>query len=231
MELAGHTVKAYDQKLTELEDLILEMGSRLRVLVLAVKHAVRARTREAVDAAKAEDKELNRLELELERAATVILALQNPLAVDLRFVTSALKISGVLERAGDLAKNTIKRTTGLGNYSSPALLDKLDKMSDLTVAMLDDALVAVKQRDAAKAIAVWKRDDEVDELYHAIFQDMQAEMRKNPGAVEAGTHVVFMAKNIERIADYVTNLAKTVYYIVTGEQADKSLIRSEKKPV
>ncbi len=228
MELAGHTLKAYDEQLSELESLILQMGARLRVLVLAVKHAVRARSREAVDAARAEDKELNRLELELEHAATVILALQNPLAIDLRFVTSALKISGVLERAGDLAKNTIKRTTGLGAYGSPEMLDKFDRMADVTVSMLDEALVAVKERNADKAIAVWKRDDEVDDLYHAIFQDVQREMQANPKAVEAGTHAVFMAKNIERIADYVTNLAKTVHYIVTGQPADKSLIRGPK---
>lgn len=225
MELAGHTVKAYDQKLSELMDLISEMGARVRNLVLTVKRAMHERSDVVVAAARAEDKEINRLELELEQAATVILALQNPLAIDLRFVTSALKISGVMERAGDLAKNTIKRTVELGEYASPETLTKLDRMADCIVAMLDDALLAIKHHDAGKAIAVWKRDDEVDALYHEVFTTMQQQMQANPNHVTAGTHVVFMAKNLERIADYVTNLAKTVYYVVTGQPADKSLIR------
>lgn len=227
MELSQHTVKAYDQKLDELLELILQMGGRVRTLVQTVKRAMRERSQGLVDAAKLEDKEINRLELELEQAATVILALQNPLAVDLRFVTSSLKISGVMERAGDLAKNTIKRTAALGSYASPETLTKLDKMADIIVAMLDDALVAVKERDAGKAIAVWKRDDEVDDLYHEVFTVVQREMQASPGNIEAGTHLVFMAKNLERLADYVTNMAKTVYYIVTGVPADKSLIRGE----
>lgn len=226
MELAGHTVKAYDMRLEELMGLILQMGTRVRTLVLTVKGAMRERSPEVVEAAKLEDKEINRLELELESAATTILALQNPLAVDLRFVTSALKISGVMERAGDLAKNTIKRTVELGSYGTPDTLARLDRMADCIVQMMDDALAAVKEHDANKAIAVWKRDDEVDALYHEIFTLMQQEMQEHPGNITAGTQVVFMAKNLERIADYVTNVAKTVYYIVTGTPADKSLIRN-----
>lgn len=227
MELSHHTVKAYDAKLNELLDLILQMGGRVRSLVLMVKRAMRERSAEVAAAAAAEDKEINRLEAALEQSATVILALQNPLAVDLRFVTSALKISGVLERAGDLAKNTIKRTVELGGSASEDVLKKMDRMSDIIIEMLDETLVAVKERDADLALAVWRRDDEVDALYREAFAVAQGEMQKNPGSIPVGTHLVFMAKNLERLADYVTNVAKTVYYIATGTPADKSLIRGE----
>jgi phosphate transport system protein len=224
MELAGHTLKAYDRKLDELMDLISQMGQRVRALVITVKRAIHERSDEVVAAAKLDDKEINNLERELEEAATAIIALQSPMAVDLRFITSALKISGVMERAGDLAKNTIKRTVDLADFSDRETLTRLERMADCIVSMLDDALAAVRERDEGKAIAVWKRDDEVDALYHEVFALVQKHMQANPANVTAGTHVVFMAKNLERLADYVTNIAKAVYYIVTGEPADKSLL-------
>lgn len=228
MNLQNHTLKAYDQQLSQLMQLILDMGAEVKGIILSTKRALKDRRPELVDEAAATDKRINALEGKLEEAATITLALQNPLAVDLRFVTSALKSSGVLERAGDLAKNIIKRSISLGDYQSPETFGKLEAMADTVVSMLDDALRAIEHRDAERALAVWKRDDEVDELYHTIFATMQREMLADANKVPACTHVVFIAKNFERLADYTTNLAKTVYYVATGKPAEKSLIRGDK---
>jgi len=225
MELGRHTLKSYDQQLNHLMDLIFEMGGHVRMLVDLSRKSLSARSEDLVKEAKSKDGELNRLEAALEESATAILALQSPVAVDLRFVTTALKISGLLERSGDLAKNTIKRSVSLGSFQNKEIFSKLEKMMDLLLTMLGDALASVQERDAQKALDVWKRDDAVDDLYHEIFGAIQKEMQGNKGNIEACTHLVFMAKNMERLADYITNMAKTVHYIVTGVQATKALIR------
>lgn len=227
MELGHHTLKAYDQQLSQLLDLILDMGGHVRELVLACKRSLRERSPELAASAKAMDQKINALELKLEDAATVTLALQNPLAIDLRFVTSALKISGILERAGDLAKNTVKRSVQLGEHEADAAIAELEKMADHVVLMLDAALDSVSTRNAAKAISVWKHDDAVDDIYRGVFKNTLADMQRNPQTIPAATHLLFMAKNLERLADYVTNLAKTVHYVVTGKAPDKSLIRDK----
>ena len=156
-----------------------------------------------------------------------MLALQNPLAIDLRFVTSILKITGMLERAGDLAKNTVKRSVKMGEFAPEPVIAKLERMADIIVEMLDAALSAFDSKNTEQAIAVWKRDEEIDDLYHEVLAVMQKEMAKSPDNVPACTHVVFAAKNLERLADYTTNIAKTVYYVTSGKRADKTLLKGQ----
>ncbi len=177
--------------------------------------------------AKAADKHINELDIQIEEEATIVLALQNPLAIDLRFVTSVLKITGMLERAGDLAKNTVKRSVKMGTFAPEPVIQKLEMMADIIVEMLDDALAAFNRKDMQKATEVWKRDQEIDDLYHEIFATMQKEMSATPANVIARTHVVFAAKNLERVADYTTNLAKTVYYVASGRRADKNILKED----
>ena len=222
--LSGHTLKNYDEQLGQLLALILEMGGSVRTLGALTVRALSERSEMLVQEGKAADKQINRLEGELEEAATVTLALQHPMAVDLRFVISALKISAMLERAGDLAKNIIKRCVPLAGYDNAETLEKLARMAEIFTSMLDDALRAVKERDAELAIAVWRRDAEVDALNRELFAAMQREMTERPERIPACTHLLFIAKNYERMADYVTSVAKTVHYIVTGQPAHKSLL-------
>jgi phosphate transport system protein len=144
----------------------------------------------------------------------------------LRFVISVLKITGMLERAGDLAKNTVKRSVKMGEFAPEPVIVKLERMADAVAEMLGSALSAFEQKDVNKAIDVWRRDEEVDDLYREIFALMQNDMEKNPANVPACTHVVFAAKNLERLADYTTNLAKLVYYVVSGKRADKSVLKN-----
>lgn len=225
--MTNHTLSSYDKQLGQITDLIVEMGQRVKDLIHLARQSLTDRNQELADKAVALDKEINRLDYEIEHQATVVLALQNPMAVDLRFVTSALKIAGTLERAGDLCKNIAKRSVKLGDYVPADVSDMLDRMVATTVEMLDGALSAVKNRNPDLATAVWKRDDEVDELYHAILNAMQQGMLSDPNHILAYTHFVFATKNFERIADYATNLAKTVHYVTSGKPADKSIVRTE----
>lgn len=226
MNLSQHTLRSYDKQLQNLLQLILDMGGEVRQMVLAAKESFRSREENRAAEAKAADKHINELDHRIEEEATVVLALQNPMAIDLRFVTSVLKITGMLERAGDLAKNTVKRSVKMGTFAPEPVIVKLEQMADIIVEMLDTALKAFAEKDTLKATEVWRRDEEIDELYHEIFTLMQQDMIKNPANALACTHVVFAAKNLERLADYTTNLAKTVYYVASGKRADKAYLRS-----
>lgn len=227
--MTNHTLSNYDRQLNSLTSSILEMGALVRELIVVSKKSLRERDPGLVEFSISTDKQINALERQIEEQVTVILALQNPMAVDLRFVTSALKISSALERAGDLAKNTTKRSVKLGNYTPAPTLEKIDRMVDIVVSMLDDALSAVETRDPKMALDVWKRDDGVDELYHEILTSMQQEMLADPNNILSCTHIVFGAKNFERIADYATNLAKTVHYVNSGAPIDKQVLKAMKE--
>lgn len=227
MTLGQHTLRSYDKQLEHLAQLVSDMGGEVIKLVQSAKVAFRSPDAQRIADAKAADKHINRLDSQIEEEATIVLALQSPMAVDLRFVTSVIKITDMLERAGDMAKNTVKRSVKKGDFAPEPVIQKLERMADVIVEMLADALDAFARRDTEKAIAVWKRDEEIDTLYHEIFAAMQKEMAASPGNVEAGTHVVFAAKNLERLADYTTNLAKTVYYVTSGKRADKTVLKGD----
>jgi phosphate transport system protein len=225
MNLGQHTVRSYDQQLQQLLKLILDMGGEVRKMVLAARESFRSQNEDRVTDAKVADRIINDLDQQVEDAATVVLALQNPMAIDLRFVTSVLKITGMLERSGDLAKNAIKRSVKMSKATPEEVIKKLEIMADIIIEMLDTALEAFAEKDTFKAMAVWKRDDEIDNLYHEIFTIIQKNMIEDPANAESSTHVIFAAKNLERLADYTTNLAKTVYYVTSGKRVDKAYLK------
>lgn len=226
MNLSQHTLKSYDTQLEQLLRLILDMGVEVRKALAAAKKTFRLRDESRIADAKAADKHINDLDARIDEAATLVLALQNPMAIDLRFVVAVLKITTMLERMGDLAKNTVKRSVKMGEYAPEPVIVKLEHMADVTDEMLSLALEAFADKDTVKAARVWQRDEEIDQLYKEIFSLVQKDMVASPGSAESCTHVVFAAKNIERLADYTTNLAKTVYYIASGKRADKSVMKS-----
>lgn len=225
MTLGHHTLRSYDAQLSHLLSLILEMGREVKELVLAAKQSFREREESRVADAKAADKHINELDERIEEEATVVLALQNPMAIDLRFVISIIKITGMLEHAGDLAKNTVKRSVRMGSFAPEAAIRKLEQMADIIVEMLDGSLIAFAEKDTQKAAIVWKRDKEIDTLYRELTDMMQKEMAAAAENVMPCTHVVFAAKNLERLADYTTNLAKTVYYVTAGKRPDKATLK------
>ena len=225
MTLSHHTLRSYDAQLTNLLSLILAMGREVGELIIAAKKSFREHAESQIADAKIADKHINELDLQIEEEATVVLALQNPMAIDLRFVISIIKITGMLEHAGDLAKNTVKRSVRMGGFASETAIVKLETMADIIKEMLDSALESFAKKDTAKAALVWRRDKEIDALYREIIEMMQKEMAASTENVLPCTQVVFAAKNLERLGDYTTNLAKTVYYVTSGKRPDKATLK------
>jgi phosphate transport system protein len=212
-----HTLKAFDEDLDRLRALISEMGG---LAEHAISEAMRCLIQRDVDAAQrvvADDKKLDVLEIETERRAVQLIALRAPMASDLRDVVAALKISGVVERIGDYAKNIAKRVPVLENVAKIEPLSLLPEMARIAAEMVHDVLDAFVERDAAAAIRVCERDEAVDDFYDSIFRTLLTHMMENPHNIGQSAHLLFVAKNLERIGDHATNIAEMVYYAATGD--------------
>jgi phosphate transport system protein len=205
------------------------MGALVRQMIATALESLTAKDDALKEKVRELDKEVNALDRSINEQATMMLALRSPMGDDLRFVTSALGIASDLERTGDLAKNTTKRSMKLGDYTPTKVLESLNQMVEIALSMFDEALVAIETRNPEQAIGVWRRDKKVDDYYHEILRALQEEMQKHPEAIESATHFVFAAKNFERIADYATSLARTVYFVTTGKQASKDVLKASKE--
>jgi phosphate transport system protein len=212
-----HTLKAFDEDLDRLRALISEMGG---LAEHAISEAMRCLIQRDVDAAQrvvADDKKLDILEIETERRAVQLIALRAPMASDLRDVVAALKISGVVERIGDYAKNIAKRVPLLENMGKIEPLSLLPEMARIAAEMVHDVLDAFVERDATAAVRVCERDEAVDDFYDSIFRTLLTHMMENPHNIGQSAHLLFVAKNLERIGDHATNIAEMVYYAATGD--------------
>ncbi|QAY77229.1 phosphate signaling complex protein PhoU [Sphingosinicella sp. BN140058] len=212
----GHTIKAFDQDLNQLRANIAEMGGLAEA---AIADSMRALVRRDPDAAAtviANDAKLDVLEVEVERLAVQIIALRAPMADDLREVVAALKIAGLVERIGDYAKNIAKRVHAIEGSSELRPLSLLPEMARITGEMVHMVLDAFVQRDAKKAVEVCERDRAVDDFYNSLFRTLLTFMMEDPQNITAATHLLFVAKNLERIGDHATNVAEMVYFAATG---------------
>jgi phosphate transport system protein len=162
------------------------------------------------------DKKLDALEIETERRCVQLIALRAPMAGDLRDVVAALKISGVVERIGDYAKNIAKRVPLLEGAGRIEPLSLLPEMARIATSMVHDVLDAFVERDADVAVQVCERDNAVDDFYDSIFRTLLTHMMENPQSITESTHLLFIAKNIERVGDHATNIAEMVYYAASG---------------
>jgi phosphate transport system protein len=215
--MVEHTVKAFDDEITALRGLIAEMGGLAEV---AIARAVEALVRRDTDLAAeviASDARLDALEVEVDRLAVRIIALRAPMADDLRDVISALKISGVIERIGDYAKNIAKRVGEVKGRAKIEPLTLIPTMAEIAQSMVKDVLDAYAARDAQLAVEVVDRDEKVDEFYNSIFRNLVAHMMENPATISSAAQLLFVARNLERIGDHATNIAELVYYAATGE--------------
>src|SRR5690349_1329207 len=164
-----------------------------------------------------DDKKVDALEVETEKQVIRLIALRAPMAGDLRDVVAALKISGVVERIGDYAKNISKRVPMLENAGKIEPLSLLPEMARIATAMVHDMLDAFVERDAEAALRVCERDSAVDDFYDSIFRTLLTHMMENPHTIGQAAHLLFVAKNLERVGDHATNIAEMVYYAATGE--------------
>jgi phosphate transport system protein len=217
-EFAAHTVKSFDEDIAQLRAAITRMGGLCETQIAESVDALMSRNSEAAQTIIENDKRLDALEAEAEALAVRIIALRAPLADDLREIVSALKIAGVLERIGDYAKNIAKRSAVIAQSQpvGPAVI--IPEMARLVVEIIRDTLDAFVDRDPVKALALLQRDQQVDEYYNSLFRALLTFMMENPHYITPSTHLLFVAKNLERIGDHATSVAEMVYYSVTGQR-------------
>ena len=211
-----HTVKGFDEDITKLRGLIAEMGGLAEV---ALTEAMEALTKGNLDLAKqviARDKRIDSLEAEIDKLAVRIIALRAPMADDLREVIAALKIAGVVERIGDYSKNIAKSADKIEQRKRFEPLTLVPAMADLARGMVHDVMTAYAARDPILAKAVVERDELVDAFYESLFRNLTSHMMENPATITSAAQLLFVARNIERIADHATNVAEMVYYAATG---------------
>jgi phosphate transport system protein len=216
--LGGHTVKAFDADLDRLRALISQMGGLAEHAIGEAMRCLMQRDREGALKIVEEDKKLDALEAEAERQVVQLIALRAPLADDLREAVAALKIAGVVERIGDYAKNIAKRVPQIAEGGRIEPISLLPEMAKITAAMVHDVLDAFVERDAAKAEAVCQRDRAVDDFYNSIFRALLTFMMEDPQNISRSAHLLFIAKNLERIGDHATNIAEMVWFSATGER-------------
>jgi len=216
--MAEHIVSSYDNDLQGLRQRISEMGGIAEKMLVESIVALVRHDKALAQVVVTSDKRLDVLQREVEENAILTIARRQPLAIDLRETISAIRISGDVERIGDMAKNIGKRALAIGDDFQPQkIVVGLQHMSDLVLGQLKDVLDAYAQKDTAKALDVWKRDGAIDALYTSLFRELLTYMMEDPRNISFCTHLLFCAKNIERIGDHTTNIAETVHYLVTGE--------------
>jgi phosphate transport system protein len=212
-----HTVKSYGEQLNQLSRMIAQMGGLAESqLEKAVDALVRRDTDLAEQVVRA-DSRIDELEHEVGHQSVRLLALRQPMAVDLREVVGGLKISSDLERIGDYAANIGKRAIALAQMPAVRPVHAIPRMGRLAQQIIKDVLDAYVGRDAEKAVAAWSRDEEVDEMYTSLFRELLTYMMEDPRNISPCTHLLFVAKNIERIGDHATNIAETAYFVLTGK--------------
>lgn len=216
-ELAEHIVKRYEQELGRLRSLLGQMGGAVEAQLASAVRAVLEGNGEAATAAIAQDPAVDTLERDVEQLVIRLFALRQPMAIDLRNVVAALKISSALERIGDFAANIGKRCALLIHSHPLPSLAGLASMANLVQGNLKLVVDAIDLHDPDRAMQVWSADKAVDELYTVIFRDLIAYMMEAPRNISPCSHLLFVTKNLERIGDHTTNIAEMVYYAATGE--------------
>ncbi len=218
-----HIVRAYDQELQRLNELIGRMGGLAEA---QIDNAIRAVAEHDLELAKevaASDERVDQMEAEINKLALRLLALRQPMAIDLRYILSALRIASDLERIADHAENMCRRAKDIAEDSGGPAITGIQRLGKLVLAMLKDVLDASLAGDVDKAVEVWKRDNEVDELYGSLFREYLTYMMENPRNIGACTTLLFVAKNVERIGDHITNIAETIYFRVKAQPLKDSL--------
>jgi phosphate transport system protein len=212
-----HIVRSYEEELALLNNKIAKMGGLAEKVLGQSFDALDRRDPDLAANTIGEDEEIDQLQREIEEQAVVMIARRQPMAYDLRQIMAALRISTDLERIGDLGKNIAKRAVAVVTEQQPKqLMLGLKHMGELSLSQLKEVLDAFIERDAERALNVWYKDEEIDSMYNSLFRELLTYMMEDPRNIGLCTHLLFGAKNIERVGDHATNIAETVYYLVHG---------------
>jgi phosphate transport system protein len=216
-----HIVKSYDQEITLLTRRVLEMGGLVEQQIASAIDALVKRDVAAAAEVVGLDDQLDRMEEEIDQHAIRLLATRQPMAVDLRVITMAMRIADDLERIGDYAGNIAKRCKRLVESPPIKPLYTIPRMAQITQAMLKDVLDAYVERDVAKAVAAWHRDDEVDDMYTSVFRELLTYMIEDPRNISPCLDLIAVAKHLERMADHATNIAEKIHYMIHGQRINR----------
>ncbi len=217
MTMSEHTIKAFDADLQDLTRVVAEMGGLAERQIANSVEALDKRDLDLAQRVITDDAKIDTLQREIEEKAILTIARRQPMAVDLREIVGALRISNDLERIGDLAKNIAKRVAALDSDFQPQqVMRGVEHMAELVLTQIKDVLDSFARRDSAEALAVWRNDEEIDAVNNSLFRELLTYMMEDPRNISFCTHLLFCAKNIERMGDHATNIAETVYYIVEG---------------
>jgi phosphate transport system protein len=213
-----HTAKAFDVDLQDLARMVAEMGGLTEKQIAESVDALARRDSKLAQRVVALDPSVDALQREIEERGILTIARRQPMAVDLREIVGALRVSNDLERIGDLAKNIAKRVIALGNELTPQnrVIRGVGHMTDLVLGQLKQVLDAYARRDVTQALEVWRGDEQIDAVNNSLFRELLTYMMEDPRNITFCTHLLFCAKNIERMGDHATNIAETVYYIAEG---------------
>jgi phosphate transport system protein len=213
-----HTVTAYQQELAALEADIVRMGGLALAQVRDAISAISVRDAALIQSVVDQDARLDILEAEIEHLAVRMIALRQPVAQDLRHTLAAMKTANNLERCGDLAKSIARRTALMGDVDLAGILTgSMLRLGQLVTARLAQVLDAYAAHDDAAATDVWRRDREIDRQYDSLFRELLTYMMGDPRTITACAHLLFVAKNLERIGDHATNIAEVIHYEITGD--------------
>jgi phosphate transport system protein len=216
--MAEHTVKAFTEELDGLTQEVARMGGLAESAVNDSLAAVARRDTELAQAIIQRDLKIDAAQREVERRAIKLFALRQPMASDLRVVLTAWRIAGELERVGDLAKNIAKRTLILNQAEPIQLTRSVERMGKIAATHLKQVLDAYANKDVQAAITVWNADDNIDAHYNSLFRELLTYMIEDPRTISSCAHLLFIAKNLERIGDHGTNIAEYIHFLVTGEE-------------
>ena len=220
-----HIVKSFTEQLESLANCVAQMGGIVEAQFGNAIEAIAKRDTQQAETAIKTDDRVDELQQSVEEQALRVLALRQPMAVDLRATLAAIRIASELERIGDYAKNIGKRSLVLNREPPIRLTQTLGRMGRQAMSQLKAVLDAYSNRDANAAKDVWYQDEEIDELYNSLFRELLTYMMEDPRTIGLCTHLLFVAKNIERAGDHATNIAETVYHMSTGEY-----LRYDKRP-
>jgi len=214
--MKAHTDKTYDAQLDDLRNKLLSLGGKVETGIATSMRALQERDSKLAEQVIASDREVNRLEVEIDEACRRLLVLRQPAASDLRFITTALKIVVDLERIGDLAVNVAERAIDLNQSPPLRPVHDLTKLAQLCQQQVRAALDAFVDGDPTGAEAVIQHDELVDSIYHNLFNELLALMMEDPRNIRRANSLLFVAKHLERLADHATNVAEMVIYMVRG---------------
>jgi phosphate transport system protein len=215
--MTDHTVKSLGEQLETLSALVAQMGGLTEAQFASAIEAISRRDSAAAERAVGGDARIDGMQVEIEERALKLLALRQPMAVDLRETLAAIKTAAELERIGDLAKNIAKRALVLNREPPIRLTQSLARMGKAAQNQLKQVLDAFSNRNAEEAETVWNRDGEIDEIYNSLFRELLTYMMEDPRTIGLCTHLLFVAKNIERSGDHCTNIAEVVYHMVRAD--------------